>query len=120
MHNFSSISLLGIAILITFTDAFPSAAKEPVIGARPLGMGETFVAIADDGNALSWNPAGLPSLGNHEIASSYADLFGIGIKNNHIYYVFPIADHYAFGFDWAHLNFGDVELGYKKDRFRFS
>jgi len=58
------------------------------------------LAIADDGNALSWNLAGLPSLRHHEVVSSYADLFGIGIKNNTIGYVFPLADHYAFGFDW--------------------
>jgi len=29
------------------------------VGARPVGMGEAFTAISDDGNALFWNPAGL-------------------------------------------------------------
>ena len=28
-------------------------------GARPAGMGDSFVAIADDATAVSWNPAGL-------------------------------------------------------------
>jgi len=120
MHNFTRISLLTVAILIALSSAFPAAAQQPVIGARPLGMGEAFLAIADDGNALSWNPAGLPSLGHHEIVSSYADLFGIGIKNSTIGYVFPAADTYTFGFDWAHLGFEDPELGYKKDSFRLS
>ena len=32
------------------------------IGARPLGMGGAFVAIADDINAVYWNPAGLTQL----------------------------------------------------------
>lgn len=31
------------------------------IGARPVGMGRAFVAIADDGNAIFMNPAGLGS-----------------------------------------------------------
>lgn len=29
------------------------------IGARPVAMGSAFTAIADDGNAIFWNPAGL-------------------------------------------------------------
>lgn len=28
-------------------------------GARPAGMGDSFVALADDASAISWNPAGL-------------------------------------------------------------
>lgn len=28
-------------------------------GARPAGMGDSFVAVADDASAVSWNPAGL-------------------------------------------------------------
>lgn len=31
-------------------------------GARPAGMGECFVAVADDASAVSWNPAGLAFL----------------------------------------------------------
>jgi long-subunit fatty acid transport protein len=29
------------------------------IGARPIGMGGAYTAVADDANALFWNPAGL-------------------------------------------------------------
>ena len=29
------------------------------VGARSIGMGESFVAVADDAEALYWNPAGL-------------------------------------------------------------
>ena len=54
------------------------------------------------------------------LPGSYADLFGIGIKNNTIGYVFPLSDRYAFGLDWTNLSFEDPELGYKKDSFRLS
>ena len=37
-------------------------ARPPEIAARPLGMGGAFLAVADDANALAWNPAGLPRL----------------------------------------------------------
>jgi hypothetical protein len=32
------------------------------VGARPVAMGESFVALADDVNALYWNPAGINQL----------------------------------------------------------
>jgi len=42
-------------------------------GARPLGMGEAFVAVADDVNALNFNPAGLAQIKRHEISVMYLD-----------------------------------------------
>jgi len=42
---------------------------------RPAGMGEAFVSVADDANALFYNPAGLASLREIELAAMYADLF---------------------------------------------
>lgn len=34
------------------------------VGARPLGMGGAFVAVADDINSVYWNPAGLANIKN--------------------------------------------------------
>ena len=45
------------------------------VGTRPLGMGGAFTAVADDGNTITWNPAGLPRLRRKEFTSSYADLY---------------------------------------------
>ncbi|MDD3927768.1 MAG: hypothetical protein PHT33_14040 [bacterium] len=41
---------------ISFADYL--IAPPPALGARPLGMGGAFVAVADDANAVFWNPAG--------------------------------------------------------------
>jgi len=42
------------------------------VGARPLGMGEAFVAVADNvAGALHWNPAGLSQIRKHEISAIY-------------------------------------------------
>ena len=38
------------------------------VGTRPLGMGGAFIAVADDGNTITWNPAGLPRLRWKELA----------------------------------------------------
>ena len=45
------------------------------VGARPMGMGKAFVAVADDGNAVFLNPAGLASLKTWQITSMYTSLF---------------------------------------------
>ena len=39
-------------------------------GARPAGMGEAFVAIADDATATHWNPAGL---GSYPLSDSWKE-----------------------------------------------
>ncbi|MCD4813861.1 PhnD/SsuA/transferrin family substrate-binding protein [bacterium] len=44
-------------------------------GARPAGMGEAFVAVADDANAVLFNPAGLSRLTAMELIGMYADLY---------------------------------------------
>jgi len=40
----------------------PGLASLPGVGARALGMGGAFTAIADDATAATWNPAGLAQL----------------------------------------------------------
>ena len=39
-------------------------------GSRPAGMGEAYVAIADDATATHWNPAGL---GSYPLISTWLD-----------------------------------------------
>ncbi|MBU1043690.1 MAG: hypothetical protein KJ915_04745 [Candidatus Omnitrophica bacterium] len=39
-------------------------------GARPISMGGAFVALADDANASTWNPAGLGWQKDHEVSVS--------------------------------------------------
>ncbi|MEW6517229.1 MAG: PhnD/SsuA/transferrin family substrate-binding protein [candidate division FCPU426 bacterium] len=42
---------------------------------RPAGMGEAFTGVADDVNAILFNPAGLAQLRQIEINGMYSDLF---------------------------------------------
>lgn len=44
-------------------------------GARPTAMGDAFVGIADDVNAVYFNPAGLATLARPEIAAMHASYF---------------------------------------------
>lgn len=42
-------------------------------GARAVGMGESFVAVADDANAVLWNPGGLGFLKQKEFAAMHME-----------------------------------------------
>lgn len=44
-----------------------------ITGARPAGMGNAYVALADDVNALYWNPAGLTLQKHMELGFMHAD-----------------------------------------------
>jgi len=59
------------------------------IGARATGLGESFVAVANDPSAIYWNPAGLASLVRPEVAVSHLEWPG-DIRYEHITYVQPV------------------------------
>ncbi|MBI2070714.1 MAG: PorV/PorQ family protein [Elusimicrobia bacterium] len=56
------------------------------VGARPIGLGGAYTAMAHDATALYWNPAGLSSLSKKEISAMHSewllgsnfDFLGIG------------------------------------------
>jgi len=50
------------------------------IGARALGMGGAFVALADDSSAVYWNPAGLAFSQGFTLGGMYTDKFSQGIQ----------------------------------------
>ena len=45
------------------------------VGGRALGLGRAFVAIANDANAIYWNPGGLIAAYRKEFTSMYTNLF---------------------------------------------
>lgn len=51
------------------------------VGARALGMGGAFVALADDASAGYWNPAGLAQLERGELLAMHSEQFG-GLANH--------------------------------------
>ena len=93
-----------------------SESDEPV-GARPASMGDSYTAVSDDGNALSWNPAGMVFLNRHEITSMYTDLFDVGIKNYYFAYIYPVSTKLALGLDWFNIGFQDDYLNYDFNKF---
>jgi tetratricopeptide (TPR) repeat protein len=91
------------------------------VGARPLGLGESFTSVADDGNAVYWNPAGLPTLKRIEFNSMYANLYNIqGLRNIYLDFVLPLTPHYYIGASWFHFGFDDDELEFFRNKANLS
>lgn len=65
--------LLALAAALPWTRAAADAPHPTLRGIRPLGMGDAFVAVVDDRNALYYNPAGLARLEG-------AHLSGLGVQ----------------------------------------
>lgn len=59
------------------------------LGARAVGMGEAFVAVANDPSAIYWNPAGLASLQRTEAMVSHIE-WPADIRYEHVVAVIPV------------------------------
>ncbi len=73
------VLVAGLLLLSTGAQAAPfsnvAAIFELGPGARPLGMGEAFLALADDANAAFYNPAGLGWQSGITVTSLFARQF---------------------------------------------
>jgi hypothetical protein len=73
------------------------------VGARPLGLGGAFVALADDSNAADYNAAGLGYIGEIHLGATHAQRFSGLITYNALSGVIPLGRIGAIG-----AGFGDL------------
>lgn len=73
----TALRLAGLLVLAAQTSWAAETASflNIGVGARGLGMGGAYTALADDANALYWNPAGLSKLEKREFTASHAEMF---------------------------------------------
>ncbi|MFH1859604.1 MAG: PorV/PorQ family protein [bacterium] len=72
------------------------------VGARAIGMGEGFSAIADDASAIYYNPAGLVHISSPCISTSYNQWIG-GLMHGAVTYVNPCFKQSAIGISAVYL-----------------
>lgn len=124
--NKKCLLLIALSSLLIFKPGRAQVPSQVFVGTRPLSMGEAFVAVADDGNAISWNPAGLARMERIQASFNYANLFGLGIESYYasfftrLYFIPPLTDYVTLGADWSGVKAGDEELGFSRDQFNFS
>ncbi|MCK5075379.1 MAG: PorV/PorQ family protein, partial [Calditrichia bacterium] len=78
------------------------------VGARAMGMGETFVAVANDASTLYWNPAGMTNLEKTSLIASHSMWFA-DIYHDYVGIVIPKGSNYI-GVSAIALNTGEEEI----------
>ncbi|MDI6780981.1 MAG: PorV/PorQ family protein [bacterium] len=76
------------------------------VGARPVAMGEAFCGLADDINALYWNPAGLTQLSKIESSLMHAEWLE-GMRYEFVGYSQPLNDD-VIGCSLVYFDYGDL------------
>ena len=76
LYTFTPLNLYSFDLGFAREDGGrPGAFLQYGASARSLGMGKTFVGIADDASAIYWNPAGLAQITDREISTMFASLY---------------------------------------------
>lgn len=100
------LAVILCSMMVLFTGAAARGEKSenrfPEPGVRPEAMGGAFVAVADDVNAIFYNPAGLAKIKQQQVQITHTDLFGLGIDYNYIAYA-----QNRLGVAWAHYGVSD-------------
>ena len=85
------------------------------VGARPLSMGNAFVAIADDATAVYWNPAGLTLTTKTRLFVSYAERFGQGVIDQNAGVAFHWRKRQYLGFAVSMSSVGGIKSSIERD-----
>jgi hypothetical protein len=106
--------ILCIALILLFAAALcVSTARADFrharMGPRPRAMGSAFVGVADDANAVYWNPAGMSQLDRFEITGCRTMLYAVEeLSNDYISAVYNGDRFGAFGVSWVRLDLEDI------------
>jgi len=104
------ISLMGLPGLASSHDTGTTAFAFLKLngGVRAAGMGEAFVAVADDASAVYWNPAGLTQIESMEFSTMYTSWFA-GISYTTLTAVRPFGFPHFGGMSLNLLSVGEIK-----------
>jgi hypothetical protein len=75
--NVQCLVMAALLVLVAVAPVFAYSVSDPMrigVGARPLGMGKAYVAYAEEGETLFFNPAGLGQMKSVKLTSMYSSL----------------------------------------------
>ncbi|MFH1352176.1 MAG: PorV/PorQ family protein [bacterium] len=84
------------------------------VGARPVALGEAFSAVADDVNAMHWNPAGLAQIDDSQASISHNTWF-TDITEQTVSYAQPSGKTDSLGVSVRYIHMGKIESFDKDD-----
>ena len=107
-------SVLALAILPSGASAAKFAGEFMAVGggARALGMGGAFAAVAADVSTIYWNPAGISGMQKRQILAMHSERFGDLVNYNFASYAQPTklldeSKEAAWGLGLIHLGVDD-------------
>lgn len=90
------------------------------VGARPVGMGRAFTALANDPSGLYWNPAGGVNNSLREVSVEY-NHYIVDMKRGYLGYLHPLGTRSSLGIGISHLSVGKMiktdKYGYEQGTF---
>jgi len=110
----TAISLIFVALCwrtILFSQAdegYAGAFLRMGLGARARSMSDAFVAVANDGYALFYNPAGFPFLESREVTASYR-ILSFDRTFNYIGYAGKVGPTGGVAFGWIHAGVDGID-----------
>ena len=107
-----------VLFISTFAPIANAAFNDIEIGARPLGFGGAFVALADDGSAASYNAAGLGYIDDIQVNLTRVQRFRGLITYNYIGAVLPLGAVGTLGTSFGSL--GEGSGVYREQTLRLS
>lgn len=124
--NLVGFLLSGLLLCLIGSEAAFAAGTPAVpalrfgVGGRASGMGEAFVGLADDAEAIFYNPAGLSQLKKQEAMLVYAPLSVEGEENGdmsqfHLAYAHPLNKWGTLGIGIFRMKIGKIETNVTYD-----
>ncbi|HHZ15041.1 MAG TPA: hypothetical protein GX398_02885 [Candidatus Cloacimonetes bacterium] len=77
-------------------------------GARAMGMGGAFAALADDGSAVFWNASGISAIRQREATAMHAFLYKGLASYDNITYVQPLPNDVSIGLNLTRLTISKI------------
>ena len=79
------------------------------VGARAMGLGGSFTALANDVSTLYWNPAGITNINGFSLAVTHTEWFA-EISHDFVGVVYPLSSSDAIALNVVALNTGEQEV----------
>ena len=111
-----SVLLTVFVLAFSFVNAaetnYAGEAMSIGVGARPLGMGGTFAAIADDASTSYWNAAGMTNVQGVEVSSVKLSqgINNLDTKYSYVNLVWNTGESGAFGLGWLRQAIGGIRI----------
>ena len=103
------IALITCAMIVVCSAASHADFRHARMGPRPRAMGSAFVAVADDANAVYWNPAGMTLIERFEITGCRTLLYAVDdLSSDYLSLAYAHPRLGALGLSWVRLSLKDI------------